>query len=357
MRVVFRVDASIEIGSGHLMRCLTLADVLKSRDVEVAFVCQKSPGSMIELIESRGFDCVSIGNLPERDVEQDAQKTAAALIGHFPNGVDWVVVDHYGLDAQWEKRMRSFARHILVIDDLANRPHDCDLLLDQNFYTGLESRYLALVSDTTRCLLGPAHVLLRPEFAQAGKTLRRRDGNVGRILVFFGGSDSTNQTQRALEGIDALQRPDIRVDVVVGSANPHWELVRTYCDSRSWASFHRQISNMAELISAADLGIGAGGAAMWERCVLGLPTLTVVFADNQVQTTEDVARTGAIVYLGWANDLTGKDYADAISRFLDRPDDLVTVSTKALELMDASNDGAESVVCAMNEIANRTVSC
>lgn len=355
--VVFRVDASIDIGSGHLMRCLTLADALKPSNIEVVFVCKKSPGSMEELIESRGFDCMSIGSSPERGIEGDASETAAALNRRFPNGVDWVVVDHYGLDIQWEKRMRPFARHLLVIDDLANRPHDCDLLLDQNFYAGLESRYVDLVPNTTRCLLGPAYVLLRPEFAQAGKMSRRRDGHVGRILVFFGGSDPTNQTLYALEGIDALQRPDIRVDVVVGSANPHWESVKAYCDLRSWASFHRQISNMAELISAADLGIGAGGAAMWERCVLGLPTLTVVFADNQVQTTEDVARTGAIVYLGWANDLTGKEYADAISRFLDRPDDLVTVSTKALELMDASNDGAEAVVRAMNEATKIETSC
>lgn len=340
------------------MRCLTLADQLVAGGARVVFVCRQSPGAMTEMVRLRGYPCKLV--CPDGDgAINDAAATHAAIgaADGFSGDVDWLVVDHYGLDAEWETRMRPVARSIMVIDDLANRSHDCDLLLDQNFYEGFGSRYIGLVPSSTRCLLGPAYVLLRPEFANARRVLRRRDGSVGRILVFFGGSDPTNQTQRVLDGIDMLRRPDVCVDVVVGSANPHKESVRAFCDARLWANFHCQISNMAELIAAADLGVGAGGAAMWERCVLGLPTLTVAFADNQIRTTEDVAKTGAIVYLGWANALTGNDYAAAINRFLDRPDDLVTVSTKALELMHASDDGAESIIRAMNEITNAEVSC
>ena len=113
---------------------------------------------------------------------------------------------------------------------------------------------------------------------------------------------------------------------------------------------------MAELIAAADLGVGAGGAAMWERCALGLPTLKVVFVDNQLQTTQDVATTGAIAYLGWASNLSSADYAAAIRGLLDRPDELVSISTEALKLIDASNDGAELVIRAMNEITNARLS-
>ncbi|HQU87041.1 UDP-2,4-diacetamido-2,4,6-trideoxy-beta-L-altropyranose hydrolase [Denitromonas sp.] len=355
MHVVFRVDASVAIGTGHLMRCLTLADAMKPQNIQVTFVCRKSPGSMVELIGCRGYQCVCLDG-PIGSVEADAEETTAALLSSFAGGVCWLVVDHYGLDARWEALMRPIARKIMVIDDLANRAHDCDLLLDQNFYAGFESRYVGRVADSTRCLLGPAHVLLRPEFLEACRTLRRRDGTVRRILVFFGGSDPTNQTLRVLTGIDALQRPDIRVDAVVGSANPHREDVRAFCDARPWASFHCQILNMAELIAAADLGVGAGGAAMWERCALGLPTLTVVFVDNQLQTTQDVATTGAIAYLGWASNLSSADYAAAIRGLLDRPDELVSISTEALKLIDASNDGAELVIRAMNEITNARLS-
>ena len=358
MNIVIRADSSIEIGSGHIMRCLTLADQLVADGAKVGFVCRQLPGAMIDAIRQRGHSCMLVRPDGE-DARNDAAATHAAIgaAEDFSVSVDWLVVDHYGLDAEWEELMRPFVRNIMVIDDLANRPHDCDLLLDQNFYEGFESRYERLLPDSARCLLGPVHVLLRPEFSDARRTLRRRDGSVGRILVFFGGSDPTNQTQRVLEGIDTLRRPDICVDVVVGSANPHREGVRAFCEARPWASFHCQISNMAELIAAADLGVGAGGAAMWERCALGLPTVTVVFADNQVQTTRDVAQTGAIAYLGWASELSSVDYADAIRGLLDRPDDLGAVASKALALVDTSNNGVASVIRTMNEITSMKVSC
>ena len=174
--------------------------------------------------------------------------------------------------------------------------------------------------------------------------------------MFFGGSVPTNQTQRALDGIDSLLRPDVQVDVVVGSANPHRNEISSFCSMRRWANYHCQVSNMAEIISSADLAVGAGGAAMWERCVLGLPTLTVVFADNQVKTTEDVAETGAIEYLGWATNLTSADYAEAIRALFDKPGYLEFMSKQALKLMGASNSGTQLIVNAMNESINTVAS-
>ena len=349
MRVLFRVDATVSLGTGHLMRCLTLADALASRQIEIAFAGRISPASLAQSILRKGYRFVSIDE-PTDGVLLDAKATQQAISETLQGRVSWIVVDHYGLDAQWERLVRPVAARIMVIDDLANRQHDCDLLLDQNFYVELEKRYLGLVPDTARCLLGPDYVLLRPEFAEARQRLRHRDGSVQRLVVFFGGSDPTNQTQQALEGIQALGRPDISVDVIVGGANPFRNEIEAFCASRSWATYHCQISNMAELIAAADLGIGAGGAAMWERCALGLPTLTVVFADNQVRTTEDVAKTGAIVYLGWADKLSSSDYAAAIGSCLLRPEELTSISDRALALIGVSNNGAESIVRAMAEL-------
>lgn len=354
MKILIRVDSSVDIGSGHVMRCMTLADRLIEQGSEVGFICRDLPGSLVDVIMSRGYPCVQF-QAEDYDVNSDVSATLSAIRNTYMGEVDWLIVDHYGLDVEWEVRIRPYVGMILAIDDLANRPHECDLLLDQNFYLGMESRYTGLVSEKTMCLLGPAYLLLRPEFAKVRKGLRCRSGIVRNILVFFGGSDPTNQTRCVLDGIDALQLTNVRVDVVVGSANPHRESIQEFCNFRKWAQYYCQVSNMAELIIAADLGVGAGGAAMWERCALGLPTLTTTFAENQVQTTEDVARTGAIAYLGWSGDLTPADYASAISDLLGRPSDLVAISNKALDLIDASGEGSNLIIQAMKQLARTKV--
>lgn len=218
----------------------------------------------------------------------------------------------------------------MVIDDLANRQHDCDLLLDQNYYSNLEQRYNGLVPEHCITLLGPTYVLLRPEFIEARKRLRTRNGNVRRILVFMGGSDPQNHTQKVIESIKILCNPNIEVDILVGTANPKLNIIKCLCDELPNISFHCQVPNMSELIQNADIGIGAGGASMWERCCLGLPTITVVFAANQERTTEDVAAIGAINYLGWADNLEPEDYAYSIAFMIDNPEAVKQMSNAAL---------------------------
>jgi UDP-2,4-diacetamido-2,4,6-trideoxy-beta-L-altropyranose hydrolase len=316
--IVFRTDASVEIGSGHLMRCLTLADQLRGNGAEVAFICRDLPGGMFDFLDTRGYRNVELGlAAPSVSLQHDdARATIEAVEQLFHDRVDWLVVDQYEFDAEWERLLRPVSHKLMVIDDLANRPHDCDLLLDQNYYRDLDSRYQGLVPERCVTLLGPEYVLLRPEFTQARRTLRARDGTVRRILVFFGGSDSTNETEKVMEALRLLERPDIEVDVVVGLANPKRDSIRALCDALPNVSFHCQVSNMAELILNADLGIGAGGAAMWERCYLGLPAITVISAANQERTTEDVAATGAIEYLGWSGKLGPADYAHALGAMI-----------------------------------------
>lgn len=347
LKVLFRTDASIEIGSGHLMRCLTLADQLRNEGAEVAFVCRDLPGGMFDLLHARGYRFARLPMAAADKVPQpsDAVETIKAARQLFPGGTDWLVVDHYRLDAEWERLLRPHTKRLMVIDDLANRFHDCDLLLDQNYYRDMERRYRGLVPEQCISLLGPKYVLLRPEFAQARQKLGVRDGNVRRILVFFGGSDPTNQTQKAVEALRLLGRWDIEVDVVVGSANPHCDAVQTMCGELPNVAFHRQVSNMAELISNADLGIGAGGAAMWERCYLGLPTLTVVFAANQERTTEDVAEIGAIEYLGWSDRFMPDDYLKAISRMLGDSQRVRQIGNAALKVLQPGATSLEKVMC------------
>lgn len=332
MRVLVRTDASVDIGSGHLMRCLTLAERLREDGAEVSFICRDLPGAMFDMLQSHNFP---FGKLPPIQFSQelDAQLTISTAQSLFADGIDWVVVDHYSLAAEWEGLLRSHTHKLLVIDDLANRLHDCDMLLDQNYYRDFELRYKNLVPNFCLTLLGPAYVLLREEFIHAKNKLRERDGVIRHILVFFGGSDPTNQTQKVLDALKLLQLKDIKIDVVVGIANPHKDLIRTQCNQSSEFNFHCQVSNMAELISNADLAIGAGGAAMWERCYLGLPTITVVFATNQQSTTEDVAKLGAIEYLGWSDQLDASDYANSLKGLIDNPLRVKEIGQLALSVL------------------------
>lgn len=340
IKVVIRADASLKMGSGHVMRCLTLAGELKGKGADVSFICRELPGDLCRLIENNGYIVYRLPyenglkvekTEPGYGWEADAHETTAFLEG--VQGADWLIVDNYALDVRWESRMRGFAKKIMIIDDLADRPHDCDLLLDQNLYKNMEVRYEGLVPKHCRKLLGPGFALLRREFREARKNLRTRDGNTRRILIFFGGSDPTNETAKALEAVRLLNRTDIAVDVVVGGNNPHKDTVGQICSVTMNSALHCQVENMAELMAKADLAIGAGGSATWERCFLGLPAITVIVAQNQSETTAAVAEAGAAWLLGWHNEVSGEKLRNAIERAVENPAMLREIGKRVMELM------------------------
>jgi UDP-2,4-diacetamido-2,4,6-trideoxy-beta-L-altropyranose hydrolase len=358
VRAAFRTDSSLTIGTGHLYRCLTLADALRRRGASASFVCRELPGNLIPHVEGLDFPVLRLAprnasgypGSPERPAlpgkgiawEIDARDTIHEFAG-APR-VDWLIVDHYGLDRRWEGEMRPFAERIMVIDDLADRPHDCDLLLDQNLHEFPDRRYEGLVPGHCRKIFGPRNALLRPEFIEAGKTSRGRDGVVRRILVFFGGTDRTNETSKALEALRRLGRQDIAVDVVAGGANPHRDQVRRLCLSMGNAGFHLQVGNMAELMAKADLAIGAPGTATWERCYLGLPAVTLVLAENQHSNAVQVSRAGATVNLGWHSEVDADRLAAAVGRLLDDPEKLKEMGSRGIELMGRDSfEGADGV--------------
>jgi UDP-2,4-diacetamido-2,4,6-trideoxy-beta-L-altropyranose hydrolase len=359
MRIAIRVDASGQIGIGHFMRCLSLADVLKQNGVGIRFVSRHMPEHMRDMLVAKGYEFMLLNSNPSDDVAgklphsswlsssqaQDATDTIQALSGQ---SWDWLVVDHYALDTTWESAMRHEVGKIMVIDDLADRLHDCDLLLDQNLYGELERRYNGLVPDHCVKLLGPRYALLRPEFAAARKSLRHRDGQVRRILVFFGGSDLTNETGKTLAAIGSLGQLDLSMDVVAGVTNSHKEDVREHCASLPHAFFHSQVSTMADLMARSDLMIGAGGVTTWERCYLGVPSITVVIANNQYETIKAVAAAGATLYLGRNDEVSMEALATAVKRLLGNPPLVREMGRRALEVMGgASSMGSKVLVDAI----------
>jgi len=330
------------------MRCLTLADALSERGAEIHFICRELSGNLIGIIENNGYSVARLQH-PEGEYEsspeevahacwlgvtwqEDATDTIAALGEKQP---DWLIADNYALDCRWEDMLRPHVGKIMVIDDLADRPHNCDLLLDQNLFKHMDSRYKGLIPGTCTNLLGPRYALLRPEFLMARRTLRERDCIVHRILVFFGGSDPTNETAKALEAVRMLDRPDIAVDVVVGKGNPHKEAIESFCLKLPAVSYHCQVNNMAELMSAADLAIGAGGATTWERCALGVPSLVTAVAANQQELAKAGARHGLFFYLGTTNSVSPDNLLDALKVFLSSPENLQSYSSNDLAAVDA----------------------
>lgn len=324
MDVVFRTDASTEIGSGHVMRCLTLAERLRrERGAVCRFICRAHPGHLIGLIRVRGF---SVFELPPAapdaaltgyarwlgvSQERDAEETVGFLRG-LSQRPDWLVADSYALDAAWERRLRPYTGRVFVIDDLANRKHDCDVLLDQNFYLDAAHRYDGLVPETCALLLGPKHALLREEFYEARRSARVRTGELRHILVFYGGSDRTNETMKALRALAEARLPSCTAQVIVGGGNPHRAEVEAFCARYPWLEYHCQVQDMAARMNAADLMLGAGGTTTWERCFLGLPAIVTAIAENQEAIAEACADVGYLTYLGRAAEVTEDDLLEAV---------------------------------------------
>lgn len=348
MTIVIRTDASLHIGSGHVMRCLTLADELQRRGGKISFICREHTGNLIALIERKGYPVARLPNpeceyIPSPDDvahapwmgvpwHRDAAETLAVLEEMKPS---WLIVDHYAIDRRWEEVLRSHVARIMVIDDLADRPHDCDLLLDQNLYQDMETRYNSLVPDTCKKLLGPRYALLRPEFAEARRNLRERDGTIRRILVFFGGVDQTNETEKALNALEQITDRRMLVDVVVGDGNSRREHIRDFCAVHDGFSFHCQVDNMAELMAAADLAIGAGGTVTWERCAVGLPSLVMAVANNQAELTCYGAERGLFFLLGDSNSVSVDTLAMVLRTFQLSPRNLTPYTERCFETVDA----------------------
>lgn len=320
MDVAFRVDASRQIGTGHFMRCLTLADGLRECGVRVRFVSRQMPDHLEKLLMAAGHELARLhppgaagadagirhAGWLGTSQERDADDTVAVLSGRR---WDWMVVDHYSLDARWETTVRAAAGQIAAIDDIADRAHDCDLLLDQNMHPRSEQRYAGKVPGRGTLLLGPRYALLRKEFRTARESLRVRGPDIGRILVFFGGADASDRTSGAVEALAGLGLPFLKADVVVGLSHPNRDRIAAQC-SRHGYLLHVQTEHMAELIAAADLGIGAGGSATWERCCLGLATLAFCTADNQREQLEAAACAGLV----YAPAVTDSDWIGAVRR-------------------------------------------
>ncbi|WP_434153616.1 UDP-2,4-diacetamido-2,4,6-trideoxy-beta-L-altropyranose hydrolase [Pseudomonas sp. JZ134] len=319
MKVAIRVDASLQMGSGHVMRCLTLADALRQMSMQCHFFCRMHSGHLMDLVRSKGY---TVHVLPYGSKqtyidnrlahahwlgstqEQDAKACNSVLQDIQP---DWLIVDHYALDAHWESIVRPSCSRLMVIDDLADRMHQCDLLLDQNLGRQIAD-YQGLVPAECKMLMGPNYALLRPEFAllRCQSVKRRVSTGVTRILVSLGGVDSDNVTGRVLNAISHASLPaNVTITIVMGAKAPWLGQIRQQAARLPWSTeVLVGIEDMAYQMAISDLAIGAAGSTSWERCALGLPTIMMILAKNQETVAHQLENVEAALVVPLSENFT-----------------------------------------------------
>lgn len=360
MRIVFRVDSAPQMGGGHLSRCLTLASALKDKGAKCVFVCRDHIGSLVQHVKLAGFDLLTLPRLKDHVVDVgsysswvgacwqlDAEQTWQILDKYLSEPIDWIVVDHYGLDEEWERYFDAKGIKVGVIDDLVNRPHSSNFLLDQTCgRTQLE--YRPLVCPNTTLLVGESYCLLRKEFFSVReKAIEKRHAisEVTKLLVSFGSTDPQAHTLKALKGLVAFAVfRNIEVLVLVGSACPYIQDIKLLTQTLPYkATLHVDCNQVAELIFEADMAIGAAGVSTWERCFLGLPTLLVKTAENQSDVVNRVISSGAA--LGYSGNL--EDEKELESALIELDAKRACISDFALNMK--IGDGFEAVVSILSE--------
>lgn len=317
MRVVFRVDASVEIGTGHVMRCLSLANVIKETGLMVEFICRSHKGNLINMIRSKGFIVHELKLSEEYKV--DTKLEESHLLGTTQKKdsdecikiiklkkTNWLFVDHYAIDEDWHSKLKPFSEKLIVIDDLADRKYQCDILLDQTFGRTQED-YLKLTPKGCKLLMGSKYALLRPEFAKWRRYSLgfRKKPNLRQLLINMGGIDVDNITGKVIKELNICKLPkNINIVIIMGKFAPHLRAVQILANTMPYKTEVKvDIKNMAEIMANSDLAIGAAGSTTWERCCLGLPTIQLTIAKNQVFLAKKLVDYNAVKLVNKVNEI------------------------------------------------------
>ena len=354
MQILVRVDASVLLGAGHAARCLALAIELKRRGHQVVFVMRALPGNLITETRAQSFEVLALADLPSGTAttqadwiamagEVNAQALdAAQTLNALPHRCwDWVVVDHYAMGVYWHNAVRVITHKLLVVDDQANRPLQCDVFLNQNLGASI-TRYSGLISPDSLGLLGPTWALLRPEFSSPALISGRDQApSPPRVLVSLGGADAPCY---ALQILQALADCGVRggtVKVVAGAANPHALALEQLCRAFGF-EFLASTQAMAQLMARSDWAVGAGGVSLLERCSMGLPSIAVSIAQNQQRGVDAAGAYGAVIALNPEIPGFAERLRQAIQVMLTSPEQLKAMSGAGRAICDAK--GAARVV-------------
>ncbi len=329
MNLLVRVDASIKIGTGHLMRCMALAQAWQNIGGRAIFAIATQATPVEDRLVSEGMDVVHLSVEPGN--AEDAIKTANLA---RQLGATWVVVDGYHFGAEYQRIIKNCGLRLLFIDDYGHAQlYWADLVLNQNIYAH-EGLYPNR-SPETKLLLGTRYALLRREFCKWQGWTRKILPVARKVLVTLGGSDPDNVTLTVIQGLQRVDVPELEAVVVVGGSNPHYEKLQAAVDASPFPiSLERNVTNMPELMAWADVAISAGGSTTWELAFMGLPSLVLVLADNQRAIAEKLGEMGVAVNLGWHEDVYAAEIAQAMKQLLVSSGIRAEMSRHGQELID-----------------------
>ena len=351
MKIAFRVDSSSKISAGHLMRCINLASVLKEKVESILFISREHKGNSNKLVTEKGFD-LAVLNASENDMEKglknqtdnykdwlgvsqikDANETKDILKEYKP---DWMIVDHYSLDETWEKIISEYVKKMMVIDDLANRKHYCDFLLDHNWFEKIDNRYRNLIPENCSKFLGPEFALLKSDFSLQKKNFNYIHEEIKTIFIFFGSTDPYNLTSMAIISLSESRLKHLYLKVVIGDTNIHMEEIRQLIKLRGNAELHIQVENIEQIMANSQIAIASGGVNTWERICIGLPTLFIDYADNHSIFIDDLSKNHYLKYLGNYKKINSKNLTSSIIDFISDKYFLDTQNKVCISLFDGN---------------------
>jgi UDP-2,4-diacetamido-2,4,6-trideoxy-beta-L-altropyranose hydrolase len=327
--LVVRADADSRMGTGHVMRCLALGQAWQDAGGRALFLMAPSPPALKTRLLSEGMEVLALETVPGSP--DDAGETAQLARSR---GADWVVVDGYHFGADYQRLIKDCGLRLLCIDDYGHAAHySADLVLNQNI-NATEELYPSREANT-RLLLGTRYVLLRREF-WPWRGWRRDIPEVARkVLVTLGGADPDNVTLKVVQALAQVKIEGLEAVVVVGAANPHLEeLQAAVQDTPHRIRLEYNVTNMPELMAWADVAITAGGSTCWESAFLGLPTLLLVLAENQLNSAEQLGKTKNIIYLGWFYNLSSAQIKEYLIKLLNYKGNREQLSQSGCQLVD-----------------------
>ena len=340
MKVAIRVDSSEQIGSGHFMRCLTIANALDQINCKCYFISRYLPENFILTLRKTNHSFVKLPNIkkstPSNELrhsnwlgvsqEEDALQTIEAI---KKENIDWMIVDHYALDINWEIFLRNNVKNIMVIDDLMDRKHSANLLLDSNLRDDDLNSYRALVNEDCDLLLGPKFVPLREEFSVEAIENKNKLLN---IFIFFGAYDTNNYTELMIDFLYKINK-EFNVDVVIGKGNVNTENIRNKCMTYGM-NLHIQTNSIAKIMQKSSIGIGAGGITVWERCSMQLPSFCIPVAFNQEDQLKQAEKKG-LLYVSKCFNKKDSILMDELSNFIRNKNLHKTIQEQCSRMVDS----------------------
>ncbi len=329
-RLLIRADAGSRMGTGHVMRCLALAQAWQAAGGRVLFAEAQAVPALDERLRGEGIE---IAHLPPVVLGSGEDAAATAVLAQQFNA-QWIVIDGYHFGAVYQKQLKEAGFRLLFVDDNGHADHYyADLVLNQNIHA--EAALYQRREPYTRLLLGTSYALLRREFWPWRGWRREIPERARRILVTLGGSDPDNVTLKVIRALQRLDDAELEAVVVVGGSNPHYDsLVTAVAEGEAAIQLQRNVTNMPELMAWADLAVSAGGSTCWELAFMGLPNIILVLADNQCLIAQKLDEAGAALNLGWYENITLEMITHSFATLLNCPDQLQIMSHSGKRIVD-----------------------